>query len=120
MKQTVTFTDFRNAFIRMGREDQFSSEALELLYDFLTENEDNCDEEYTLDVIALCCEFSEDTPEDIASMYGFDLPQRSDYSDDDIGLDDWCMECVAEAGRYLDRHTTVVGETDTTIVYLQF
>lgn len=120
MKQTVSFHDFRHAFTSMGRDSQFSVDALELLYDFLTENEGSMGEEYTLDVIALCCEFGEDSPEDIASMYGFDLPQRCEYDADDIGEDDWRMECVAEAGRYLDRHTTVVGETDTTIVYLNF
>lgn len=116
MKQTVSFHDFRHAFTSMGRDSQFSVDALELLYDFLTENEDSMGEEYTLDVIALCCDFSEDTPEGIASMYGFDLPERCDYDSDS----DWRMDCETLVENYLNSQTTVVGCTDTTVVYLQF
>jgi hypothetical protein len=59
MKQSVYFDDFRAAFNRMGREDQFSYEALKALFDYLIEYEESTGEEIELDVIALCCEYAE-------------------------------------------------------------
>lgn len=59
MKQDITFSDFTASFHRMGRDDQFSYEALRLLYDFLEEVQPD----YELDVIALCCDFTEEKNE---------------------------------------------------------
>ena len=60
MRQTITKEDFRDAFFRTGRKDQFSYEALGALYDHLEE----LDENYDLDVIALCCEYAEESIEE--------------------------------------------------------
>ena len=54
MKQEIGLSGFQDAFKRMGREDNFTYEGLEALYDYLEEIEG-----YVLDVIALCCEFNE-------------------------------------------------------------
>jgi NAD(P)-dependent dehydrogenase (short-subunit alcohol dehydrogenase family) len=51
----------------MDRKDQFSYEGLELIFDYIEEYEQETGEQIELDVIALCCEWSEDTPEDIAA-----------------------------------------------------
>ena len=59
MKQTVYFDDFKQAFKQMGRENQFSYEGLTTLFDMLEEYEQDTGEELELDVIALCCDFSE-------------------------------------------------------------
>ena len=59
MKTTINSTDFIQAFNAYGRGDQFSYAALRALYDYLTDLEEDCDMEIELDVIALCCEFSE-------------------------------------------------------------
>ena len=59
MKQTVTFTDFTDAFRNMGRKDQFSYNGLKALYDYLEELENDMNEEIELDVIAFCCEYTE-------------------------------------------------------------
>ena len=90
-------SQFRNHFAAMGRADQFSYEALNLLYEFLEENIEG----YELDVVALCCDYAEDTLENIAMSLG--VPVDSDVVD------------------YLEEHTQVVGVTDAgTIVYAQF
>jgi hypothetical protein len=81
----------------MGRERQFSYDALGLLYNHI----DEADEAYALDVIAICCEYSEDSEEAIVAAYG--LHEDTDVVD------------------YLSEHTQVVGVTDSgTIVYAQF
>ena len=62
MKQSVNVYQFRDAFRACGRESQFSYDALGQLYDWLEEFYADADSgEYDLDVIALCCDFSEDT-----------------------------------------------------------
>lgn len=106
MYTKLSVSDFRDAFAQANRKDQFSYEALGLIYDYL----EDLDSDYELDVIGLCCELSEDTPETIAEHYAIDLS--------DCLYDEEVMETVFE---YLQDETTVIGKTDAgTIVYVQF
>lgn len=47
-------SQFMDEFISMGRGDQFSYEAINTLFDYYDEFND-----YELDVIAICCEWTE-------------------------------------------------------------
>ena len=60
MKETVTLSTFRDAF-RAIRPNNFSYEGLEVLFDYLTEYEASSGEEMELDVIAICCDYTEST-----------------------------------------------------------
>jgi hypothetical protein len=72
MKTTVNFNDFQDAFRRFDRASQFSRAGLVALFDYLEELERESEDEYELDVIALCCDFAEfDTAEDAAREYGW-------------------------------------------------
>ena len=97
-------SQFRDQFRQCGRGDQFSYEGLGLLFDYLEE----IDPQYDLDVIALCCDYSEGYPSEIADAYGLEY-------EDNVGFD-------ANAVRaYLEAHTSIVGETSTgAIIYAQF
>jgi hypothetical protein len=82
MKQTVYLSDFRDAFRRAGRDNQFSYEGLEALYDWLIACEDGTCEEFELDVIALCCEWSEySSLEEFQQDYGDDYESMDDVED---------------------------------------
>ena len=59
MKTTVNFSNFVDAFRDAGRVDQFTYEAKHALFDWLEEFEADTGEEIELDVIALCCEYTE-------------------------------------------------------------
>lgn len=59
MKQTVNNFDFHDAFKQMDREDNFSYEGLNALFDYLEQYEEDSGEEMELDVIAICCDFTE-------------------------------------------------------------
>ena len=59
MKKTINFQDFTDAFKNMSRENQFSYEGKRALFDYIEDFEQETGEECELDVIALCCEFSE-------------------------------------------------------------
>jgi hypothetical protein len=48
-----------DAFHKMGRGDQFSYEGLIALFDYLEILEDDIGEPIELDVISLCCEYTE-------------------------------------------------------------
>ena len=83
MHITVNSSMFVDAFRRMGREDNFSSEALEALFNYLEEYEQDTGEEIELDVIGLCCEFTEyENAIMAAEDYGFTTElEAEDYED---------------------------------------
>ena len=58
MKQTINEYQFRRAFEKC-RPNNFSYEGLTALYDYLQQYEEDTETELELDVIGLCCEFSE-------------------------------------------------------------
>jgi hypothetical protein len=106
MKQTLIFPTFADAFRSHGRSDQFSYSALESLFNYFEELEDDTGETMELDVIAICCEYSEESPEDIANSYSVDIE----------GLDeDEVRDAVV---LYLERRTSIVDtDCDGQIVY---
>jgi hypothetical protein len=59
MKKTINFYDFRDAFHKFGRGEQFSASALKTLFDYLEDYEESTGEQIEFDVIALCCEYVE-------------------------------------------------------------
>jgi hypothetical protein len=99
MKKTIDFSDFRDAFQRIGRNDQFSPEGLEVLFNYLEGYEQDTGEELELDVIALCCDYSEDHWEDVAANYSIDLTGCED--------EDEKIDAVRD---HLSDNTTLVGE----------
>ncbi len=73
MKTTVSSYDFVNAFDQCGRSDQFSRAGRFALFEYLESIEDDTGEEMELDVIALCCDFSEyPTAKKAAEEYGWE------------------------------------------------
>lgn len=54
----VNFNDFVNAF-RTLRPDNFSNDGLAALFAYLEELEEGAGEPYELDVIAICCDWTE-------------------------------------------------------------
>ena len=100
MKTTINLHQFRDAFFRMDRKTNFSYDGLEILFDYLEDFENGTGEEIELDVIALCCDFAEDTPEAIAEAYNVDIEGK-----DAQGI----AEAVQE---YLDLEGCYVGTTD--------
>ena len=59
MIQTINRWDFEDAFKSMGRATQFSYHGLVALYDYLEKMEEETGVPFELDVVALCCEYTE-------------------------------------------------------------
>ena len=99
-------SQFQSEFEAHGRGNQFSYEGLDLLFDYLEE----IDPSYELDVIGLCCDYSEDSVEEIASNYSIDLS--------DCGGDYYEMSAIVK--QFLENNTQLIGETPTGFVYASF
>ena len=109
MIKTLSIYDFRDAFKAAGRGEQFSYDGLEVIFDYIESYEQDAGEQIELDVIALCCEWAEDTVENIIRNYSIDC--------DDVD-DDAIQNYVIE---YLEDNTAHAMATDAgDIVYVQF
>ena len=86
--QTVNFYDFIRAFETCDRGEQFSREALSALFDYYDELSDDTGEPYSLDVIAICCEWSELDDDDIFNDYGERAAEELEMKEDDVTTDD--------------------------------
>jgi hypothetical protein len=113
MKTTVSIYDFRREF-EQCRPNNFSYEALGLLFAYFEELEEGTGEEIELDVIAICCEYSEDTVHAIAKYHFIDLNDADPEADD---YEDQCRQIVFD---YLSDHTSFVGDTADGFVYACF
>lgn len=71
MYQSINESEFRSAFHSMGRGGQFSYEGLTILFEGLEQYEQDTGEEIELDVIALCCEYSELSESEIKDCYAY-------------------------------------------------
>lgn len=106
MKTTVTFYDFKREFEAI-RPNNFTDEGLIVLWDYLEEYEDSTGEEIDLDVIALCCDYCEESLSNIVDSYSIDLEGEDDHE-----------QAVKD---YLEDKTTLVGITkDGNFIYQVF
>jgi hypothetical protein len=81
MKQTVTQYDFTEAF-RQTRPENFSYAGQKALFDYLEEYEADTGEEIELDVITLCCDYSEYADlEEFRKDYGGDYETIEDVEE---------------------------------------
>ena len=115
MKQTINFYDFRRTFESI-RPDNFSDSGLSALFDYLEAYEGDTGEELELDVIALCCDFSEDWADNIAADYNIDI---EDAEGDPEAVAIIVRDYLQDEGAYVGE----AGEDDTgraSFVYRQF
>jgi hypothetical protein len=108
MKTTVTFRDFVQAFKDMDRENQFSIDALNMIFEHIEQIEDETGEDYEFDVIAICCEYAEATWQEIAN----------DYLLHEVELDDE-QDHEGRVIEYLEDEGVFIGKSDESIVYRQ-
>ena len=82
MKQTVSVYDFHRAFETYNRKDNFSYEGLNALFEWLESLGDDTGEEQELDVIGLCCDFSEyENLKDFQESYGNEYKSLEDIEE---------------------------------------
>lgn len=99
----LSFDDFVREFSECGREDNFSRDGLEALYNYVDAFAEDMNTPYVLDVVALCCEYTEYSLEEAVSAFP-DLLEGLDTVDEILDV--------------LNYHTSAFGTSsaDTVIV----
>lgn len=95
-------SQFRDAFNAAGRGQQFSYDALGLLFDYFEAVEPDMD----LDVVAICCEYIEATIPEIVRDYTIDISACTTPEEEWEVVVDW-----------LNRNSFIVGSVEDKIVY---
>jgi len=108
MKQSINFSQFVDAFRAHDRYDSFGYAGLRVIFDYLEDYEEQCNEEIELDVIAICCDYNIMDIEDIVKEYRIDV---SDVDADD--LEGFVLE-------YLNNNTMVLGQCVDGVVFQCF
>ena len=113
--ETITTSSFVDAFRAAGRQDQFSYSGLRALYDYLEGLSDDLGEPIALDVIALCCDYSEyqsalDCINDCGYSYEPEDLDPEEYGDD---IDQVREEMALD---WLREHTTVIEHDHGVII----
>ena len=101
--QTVNESDFIRAFDDRGRGDNFSPEARRALFELYDDLSDDMDNKIELDVIGICCDWSEHTADELISEFGYmiDIPDGTDEDSEEF----------PELVEYLqDNHTLMIVE----------
>lgn len=95
-------------FRKCGRENHFSYEGFDALYDYLDEYSDEMDKPFEVDVIALCCDFTEYSGwEELYNNYSYSYNNESktfEELEDDDELD--------EFKEWVQNRTTVIEVTN--------
>jgi hypothetical protein len=107
--QSINVYQFCDTFAKMGRKDQFSYDALQGLFEHLEQYSEDTGEAFELDVIALCCGFTEMPYSYVAHDYKIDVSGCED--------EDEMREVVLD---YLRDNTCVVWSDDETVLFAVF
>jgi len=97
LKKTIDLYEFRKEFEDYDRADNFSYAALDALYDYFEELEDDTGEQIELDVIGICCDYTEYASlQEFREEQGYD---EEDYPDMDSLRD--CTEVIEFDGGFI-------------------
>ncbi len=110
--QTLSKSSFIDAFTHSSRKDQFSYEALEAIFDYLEDYSDSTGEPVELDIVGICCEWSESHWSDVAREYSIDL---NDFAEDE----DDCNRIEAVM-QYLWDNTHALELSEGIVLFQQF
>ena len=106
MYKKLSSYDFERAIRDCDRLDNFGHyEFIQALYDYLENMEEQTGQPYELDVIALCCDLSVMSADEIISDYGLDIGDADP------------VEYVSD---YLNKNTSVVAEIDGEFMFFNF
>jgi len=108
--QNCGFYDVQSAFERMNRQDNFSREGLRVLFDYLDDLSDDLGKPIDLDVVSWCCDYAENTIDEIIQNYN--LQEDVDGMDNDEKRD------FVES--HLQDNTIICGKTASGFVYQVF
>ena len=93
------FSDFCDEFFKSGRKDQFSYNGKKALFEYIESLEEDTGDEMELDIVGLCCDFTE---------FDTALEAAKDYNDFTIDEELNEEEQEREALEFLSDNTSVI------------
>jgi len=106
MKQEISFYDFCDAFGE-SRKNQFTYDGKRALFDYLENLEEETEQEFDLDIIALCCEYTE--YKNVADYLANYTPSGVDTEpEEDEDAEETAERVEKELLSYLEDHTSVI------------
>jgi hypothetical protein len=108
MYQHVSFCDFCDTFKRLDRDQQFSYEGKQVLFDYFEERENDTGVPFIFNAIEVSCEWTEASWLEIADYYSIDIE----------GLDDEEIQITVRT--YIEDRTPIAGEVSGGCVYESF
>lgn len=125
--QTISSSyQFERAFSDVNCSNNFTYEGLKALHDYLDDLSEETGENIELDVIAVCCEYTEESFNDIINNYKIDMSELDDMNDKtEDGEDEYTEEEKQEKKieiirNFLMDETSIVGETAEGFVFACF
>lgn len=117
MFKTINFNDFEREFKDYNRDNNFSYYGKKALFEYLEQYEEDTQEKIELDVIALCCDFSEHTLEELKTEYKdkyFELLEdaRNSYCEDEATEDEILEEAEQKFIEYFRDNTQLIEFTE--------
>ena len=100
--KTFNENDFINEFNAHNRMDNFSYQGLRILFESLEQTAIDCGVNIEMDVLALCCEYNEDTLADIIDNYDIDVSECTDVEDVTETVEEYLQENTFVCGQYED------------------
>jgi uncharacterized alpha/beta hydrolase family protein len=93
MYKEINFSEFVDEFIKAGRENQFTYAGKVALYEYLIDTEESSETPVILDIIGLCCDFTEYATEEEA--------KEDYYLDEDEDLSDYTVVIPVDDSRII-------------------
>lgn len=120
MKKTISRGQFIDAFRGWDTyKDNFSYEGLQALYEYFEELEENTGEEIELDVVAICCDFSEyESATEAVKEYGKLDDILIDWENKEEAEDKELVE--VRSLEWLEDHTQVIKLDNGGVIIQQF
>ena len=116
IKQNINFSQFCDSFSE-ERKNTFTYDGKRALFDYLEQYSEDTGADIELDIIALCCEYSEF--EDIAdylASYSTDI-DRKDYDKDEDGTEEYNKAIMEEIG---DKTQVIPIENSEAFIIAQY
>lgn len=90
--KNVSFNEFLEEFKKYDRNDSFTYQGKKALFDYLEEFSEDLGEPIELDVIGLCCEFTEfENLEEFKNNYAYSIGDDIDDIDDIEDIQDYTI-----------------------------
>ena len=102
--KTFNENDFINEFKACNRQDNFSIEGLRILFESLEQMAQDCEMVIEMDVIALCCEYSEDSITDIINNYDIDMTDCDSVDEKIETVEYYLQDNTFVCGQYEDEN----------------